>query len=108
MKEGCCAFVKKGGVVSEKPKEEEWCVMAFFVPDDFLLQVINDNRKALVSTGISTENNDPVIMLDVSDISRSCFFSMLPYFMQSPPPPESLIELKFKELVLSLLVSSHI
>ncbi len=28
---------------------------------------------------------------------------MLPYFTQIPPPPENLLELKFKELVLSLL-----
>ena len=28
---------------------------------------------------------------------------MLPYFTQQPPPPENLLELKFKELVLTLL-----
>ena len=28
---------------------------------------------------------------------------MLPYFTQTPPPPENLLELKFKELTLSLL-----
>ena len=28
---------------------------------------------------------------------------MLPYFSQTPPPPENLLELKFKELILSLL-----
>ena len=28
---------------------------------------------------------------------------MLPYFTQTPSPPENLIELKFKELILSLL-----
>jgi len=32
---------------------------------------------------------------------------MLPYFSQSPPPPENLVELKFKELVLSLLSNKN-
>jgi AraC family transcriptional regulator, exoenzyme S synthesis regulatory protein ExsA len=36
-------------------------------------------------------------------LSKAFFFSMLPYFNQAPSPPENLLELKFKELVLSLL-----
>ena len=33
--------------------------------------------------------------------------SMIPYFTQVPPPPENLLELKFKELVLSLLSNKN-
>jgi len=105
IKEGCCAFVKRGGFVSEKPKGEEWCAMAFFVPDDFLRQLLKDNRTTWVFSNLPPENREPFIMLDVSEISKSCFFSMLPYFTQNPSPPENLVELKFKELVLSLLVN---
>lgn len=47
--------------------------------------------------------NDHVMPLEVNDLSKSFFYSMLPYFTQAPPPPENLLELKFKELVLSLL-----
>ena len=32
---------------------------------------------------------------------------MLPYFLQAPPPPENLLELKFKELILSLLSNKN-
>ena len=32
---------------------------------------------------------------------------MMPYFNQSPPPSENLVELKFKELVLSLLTTEN-
>ncbi len=106
MKQGSCAFVKKGGLVAERPNGEEWCVMAFFVPDDFLLQQVKDNRNLFPdNTGLPVERNEPLIMLDVDQISQSCFFSMLPYFIQNPSPPENLVELKFKELVLSLLVN---
>lgn len=105
MKEGSCAFVQKGGIVSEKPTGEEWCVMAFFVPDEFLRQLVQENQSALALSNLATEDSGPVIMLDVSEISKSCFFSMLPYFSQHPPPPENLVELKFKELVLSLILN---
>ena len=105
LKEGTCAYVKPGGFVAEKPKGEEWCVMAFFVPDDFLLQLLKENRSSLQSTDFPADSDSPLLLLHVSEISKACFSSMLPYFTQSPPPPETLIELKFKELVLSLMLN---
>ena len=32
LKEGACVFVKKGTHIAEKPEDEEWCVMVFFMP----------------------------------------------------------------------------
>jgi len=103
LKEGTCVFVKKGTHVAEKPEGEGWCVMAFFIPDTFLKQLINDNRKSLPMANLPDARLEHVLPLDVNDLSKSFFMSMLPYFKQVPPPPENLIELKFKELVLSLL-----
>jgi len=105
LKEGTCAFIKPTGFTAEKPKGEEWCVMVFFVPNDFLLQLIKDNRNAIAFVNLPPANEEPLILLEVNEISHACFASMLPYFSQNPPPPENLIELKFKELILSLLVN---
>ena len=107
LKEGSCVFVKKGTHVSEKPKGEGWCVMAFFIPDTFLKQLVNDNRKSLPLANMFEAGVEHVLPLDVNDLSKSFFQSMLPYFTQSPPPPENLLELKFKELVLSLLSNKN-
>jgi transcriptional regulator GlxA family with amidase domain len=41
--------------------------------------------------------------IHVSDTTRSFFYGMIPYFNQGTPPAESLLELKFKELLLNLL-----
>ena len=103
VNEGTCVFVKKGTHISEKEGDDGWCVMVFFIPDDFLKQLINENRKSLPLSNLPEAAVDHVLPLNVNDISHSFFFSMLPYFGQTPPPPENLIELKFKELVLSLL-----
>ena len=108
LKEGVCVFVKNGTIISEKPKDEGWCVMVFFVPDSFLKQLPIENRvplpRANQHEGIADEM---VIPLDVNELSKSFFASMLPYFTQSPAPPENLLELKFKELVLSLLTNQN-
>ena len=103
LKEGSCVFVKKGAHIAEREHDEGWCVMVFFMPDDFLKQLIRENRNGLSLAHLPEANMDHVVPLDVNAISQSFFQSMLPYFTQSPPPPEHLIELKFRELVLSLL-----
>lgn len=38
-------------------------------------------------------------------ILSGVFHSMIPYVIQSPPAPESLLELKFKELLFNLLIN---
>ncbi len=105
LKEGVCVFVKKGTHTAEKEEGEGWCVMVFFMPDNFLKQLINENRRSLPLTNLPEAAVDHVLSLDVNEISKSFFFSMLPYFSQIPAPPENLLELKFKELVLSLLAN---
>src|SRR5438105_6337112 len=75
----------------------------FFIPDNFLKQLINENRNSLPLNSLPEASVDHVLPLDVNELSKSFFFSMLPYFTQTPPPPENLLELKFKELILSLL-----
>ncbi len=103
LKEGVCVFVKKGTHTAEKEEDEGWCVMVFFMPDNFLKQLISENRTSLPLTNLPEVGEDHVLPLDVNELSKSFFFSMLPYFSQAPPPPENLLELKFKELILSLL-----
>lgn len=101
--EGACIFVKKGTHITEKPEGEGWCVMVFFMPDNFLKQLVIENRRNFAMANLPEAAVEHVLPLDVNELSRSFFFSMLPYFTQTPAPPENLLELKFKELILSLL-----
>ena len=103
LKEGVCVFIKKGTHISEMEEGDGWCVMAFFMTDNFLKQLINENKTNLPLTNLPEAAVDHVLPLDINELSKSFFYSMLPYFTQTPPPPENLLELKFKELILSLL-----
>jgi len=105
--EGTCFLVKKGTYTAEKPEGEKWCVMVFFIPDNFLRQIMIDNRASLPLTNSPEPDVENVLSLHVNDLSKSFFASMLPYFIEIPPPPENLLELKFKELVLSLLSNKN-
>jgi AraC family transcriptional regulator, exoenzyme S synthesis regulatory protein ExsA len=106
MSKGVCAFIKKGTHISERLFSDSWCVMAFFMPDHFLRQLVTENKGKLKMARPVKANFDHVSLLDVSPLSESIFDSMHVYFMQDPAPPEILLELKFRELVLSLLINS--
>ncbi|MEO5581102.1 MAG: hypothetical protein ABIR66_00305, partial [Saprospiraceae bacterium] len=82
LKEGVCVFVKKGVHVAERAEGEGWCVMVFFMPDNFLKQLINENRKSLPLNNLPEADVEHVLTLDVNELSKSFFFSMLPYFAQ--------------------------
>jgi AraC-like DNA-binding protein len=107
LTEGTCVFVKEGTHVATKNENDGWCVMAFFIPKHFLTQLISDHRKTLSISRLPEGGLEHVLPLDVNDLSKSFFFSMLPYFTHPTPPAENLLELKFKELVLSLLANSR-
>lgn len=107
LKQGSCAFIKKGALIAERPNNEQWCVLAFFIPDEFLIDVARTNHPGFSSSTHLSQPVEPVLPLNVNEISESFFSSMLPYFNLSPPPPENLVELKFRELVLSLLANSE-
>jgi AraC-like DNA-binding protein len=102
---GKCFFSKKGGWIAEKEPANGWCVLVFFMPDSYLKQFINEYRSQLPLKNQESAPALQMMELDVSETTRSFFHSMIPYFLQQPPPPESLLELKFRELVFTLLVN---
>lgn len=105
MTEGKCVFAKKGGWIAEKEPADGWCVLVFFIPDEYLKKFITDYRPNLPIKSNPVLPAAQMIDLGVNDTSKSFFHSMLPYFVQQPPPPESLVELKFRELLFNMLIN---
>lgn len=103
LDKGTCVLIKKGTHISEIEDEPGWCVMTFFMPDQFLKTLVNENEKNLPMTDRYESAVDHILPLHVTDTCRSFFASMMSYFRQEVPPSENLLELKFKELILCLL-----
>lgn len=103
LSEGSGAFVKKGGYWQERFLDLDWVVIAFFMPDHFMQQFIKEHRTLLPLKNKIKEPLDIFTPIHVNEITRSFFEGMLPYFVQKPGPPENVIELKFRELLLNLL-----
>ncbi|MEJ1241029.1 AraC family transcriptional regulator [Chryseolinea sp. T2] len=94
-------FGRKGAYLFEKFENVEHCVMAFFIPDSYLKSVISENRSQLPVTRQPLQEIDPIVKLDVTPSTRAFFQSMIAYFQD--PPSESILELKFRELLLNVM-----
>jgi len=105
VQEGEAIFVKKGANIIHQFFEEGFCSLMIFVPDDFIRNVIKESSAPIPK--FSVENTDTVINLHLDEVLSAYFPSVLSYLGKEEPPPGNLLEIKFKVLILDLLLSSN-
>ena len=96
-------FQRKTAYIQEINDAQGWEVLVFHIPDEFLIQFANEFMDDLSIGNLPELTTDMLIQIDLNDVTRTYFFSMIPYFSQIRPPSEKLLELKFKELLLNVL-----
>ncbi len=69
------------------------------MPDDFICRCLQSKSKPVVTT---KRQFDPIISIDDNSLVQAFFMSMMRYFDSHREPDEALLELKFKELILTL------
>ena len=99
LNKGSCVFIRKGACVVEQFFDTQFCFFLFFVSDEFICEVLKNKPALLHKPG---QKYNPVITIDSSAFIHAFFQSMLPYFAASYNPDKSLLELKFRELILTL------
>ena len=103
FKAGECIFAKKGSIIEARHLiQEDFCELRVFVPDDFIKSVFQKYRLPLTEVD-ATEKTDTVIPLATNDMLEVYFHSLMTYFQQLAPPAQSLLKLKFEELVVNIL-----
>lgn len=91
FKAGECIFAKKGSIIASRHLvQEDFCELRVFVPDDFIRAVFQKHRIPLMETG-TREESDTVIPLATDDVLEVYFHSLLTYFRQFSPPPQTLL-----------------
>lgn len=94
-----CVFVRKGGFILEQFMDSGFCVLLFFIPDEFICDTLRTKSKPLPHYEVQYE---PVMQLKPGETLKGFFHSMSSYFAETKEPDQSLLELKFKELILSI------
>jgi len=102
LQKGSCVFVRKGASIVEQFFDVRFCLILFFLPDDFIRETLKQKSDRLEN---KNDLFDPVIAIDPTAAIHAYFQSMMPYFNTGAPVDRSLLELKFKELV--LLLADH-
>ena len=99
LKEGDCVFVRKGAYIIEHFFDSRFCFIIFFMPDEFICEVLKSKATPLQRAG---QKFDPIIRIENNAFVQFFFQSMMPHFDAFQEPDPSLLELKFKELILTI------
>lgn len=99
LQKGDCAFIPKGASIIEQFFDIGFCLVLFFIPDEFICDTLKTKSQP-IST--NEKQYDPVIMLESSETLEAFFLSMSSYFASTREPDQRLLELKFRELILTV------
>jgi len=99
FQQGSCVFVRKGASIIEQFFDIGFCLVLFFIPDEFLCETLKTRSTPLSRPGTKY---DPVMVLNTSETLNAFFVSMSSYFRDTREPDQSLLELKFRELILTI------
>lgn len=104
---GQTLYFKKGAAVVEQHFDEEFCLLLFFIPDDFIKKVVIEYTRDLEKPNHKIDSGEFTVRIN-NDLAITVFIqSMIAYFSGNERPSEHLIKLKLKELILSILVSRN-
>src|SRR5215210_6158621 len=77
LRKGSCVFVRKGACIVEQFFDTAFCLVMFFVPDEFICEVLQAKSKPIHKPG---KKFDPVIPIDSTRSVQAFFESMMPHF----------------------------
>jgi len=105
--QGQAVFIKKGVRTVEKFCDENYSAMVFFITDDFVRDVVNELVEYRKNQTISNIPQQSEIKLNIDNGLASYFQSMAAYFASEDKLHESILLLKLKELITSIIVSNN-
>lgn len=101
---GSCVFIQKGASIIEQFFDIGFCLVLFFIPDQFICETLKSR-----SVPIRRMDKDfgVVMHLNTTETLETFFLSMSSYFASTKEPDKGLLELKFRELILTLADDPH-
>jgi AraC family transcriptional regulator, exoenzyme S synthesis regulatory protein ExsA len=100
LQKGSCVFVRKGAHIVEQFFNPRFCLLVFFFSDDFLCDTLKSRSKPIK---VPTERKyEPIYQLEKTETLETFFHSMSLHFANKKEPDRTLLELKFRELILTV------
>ncbi|HZI52596.1 MAG TPA: AraC family transcriptional regulator [Chitinophagaceae bacterium] len=105
LKQGDTIFLKKGGCAVEKTEYDSFCSLMFYVPDTYLRSFTRENTVQFSAFDLSKISGDLVLSVETNPVMTAFYDSVVSYFISDAYPPEDLLELKFRELLLNTIIN---
>ncbi len=102
---GDTAYVKKGAAIARQFFDDDFCMLVFFITDEFIQNTLEELKGKVSLTPQSESLDDAILRLPATPLLTGFFQGMLPHFSSDVKPADTLLELKFKELLVSILTS---
>ena len=102
---GQTLYLKKGAEVIHQYFDDEYCMLGFFLSDDLIKETYNEIKGTQVLQSDRNLNDLTAFEVQPSDFLENYFHSMLTYFKGQNRPPDPILILKVKELLLTLMNS---
>lgn len=104
LKKGSCVFIQKGASIIEQFFDVGFCLVLFFIPDQFICETLKSKSNPIHKVN---KEYQTVIHLNTNQTLETFFLSMSSYFASTKEPDKGLLELKFRELILTLADDPH-
>lgn len=103
IKSGDALFVRKGIYTTRQHFEVDYCVILFFINDDFIIDFFREHENLKFSSSLDEYNQ--IFEISVNESFESLIHSVCHYFKQSGEVPKSLVEIKFRELLFNIILN---
>ncbi len=103
---GDTIYIKKGVAFIRQFFDDDFCVLVFFVSDSFIRKTLLELEGKLPLRLTSEEQSFNITRINETPVLKAYFQSMLHYFGTPQKPVNSVLELKFKELIIDILVGN--
>jgi AraC-like DNA-binding protein len=107
VSKGQTIYVKKGAAIISQFFDDDFCMLGFFINDDFIRSIVKEASGEIEPEPAEKEISFNAVEIENDFIMSTYFQSMLPYFSGKEKPSDSMLMLKMKELVINLITSKN-
>ncbi|WP_242155905.1 helix-turn-helix domain-containing protein [Aestuariivivens sediminis] len=107
VKENQSIFVRKGAFKNQQYFEDSFCVLMFFMKDDFIKRCMENDIGNEIATFKKVEHPDVVYRINVNESLQALYHSFFSYLKLPSKIPQKIIELKFREMLLNICLDNQ-
>ncbi|ETN96947.1 helix-turn-helix domain-containing protein [Zhouia amylolytica] len=98
-------FIRKGAFKNQQYFEESFCVLMFFMKDDFIKNCIENDIRNETTELHKMEHPEVIYRIDVTESLRVLYESFFSYLKEPNKTPQKIVELKFREMLMNICLN---